>query len=44
VKVTLDPGSKPLAPSVQMSADDAGTIDEPCIITLENDCSDPDSR
>ncbi|WP_375588714.1 hypothetical protein ABWH89_16435 [Hoeflea alexandrii] len=44
VKVTLDPGSKPLAPSVEMSADDAGTIDEPCIITLENDCSDPDSR
>jgi len=25
-------------------ADDGADLDEPCVITLENDCSDPDSR
>jgi hypothetical protein len=44
VKVTPDPDSKALVPLVEVSADDAGSVDEPCIITLENDCSDPDSR
>ena len=33
----------PELPTVSQ-ASEAGSSDEPCIITLENDCSDPDSR
>lgn len=44
VKVTFD--TRPIAAegTAQTSTGDDGTLDEPCIITLENDCSDPDSR
>ena len=31
-------------PDVATVSEDAGLLDEPCIITLDNDCSDPDSR
>ena len=31
-------------PRTIVQASDVGSEDEPCIITLENDCSDPDSR
>lgn len=31
-------------PRTVSQASDVGSEDEPCIITLENDCSDPDSR
>lgn len=31
-------------PDIAAVSEDAGSLDEPCIITLDNDCSDPDSR
>ncbi|MEM5473131.1 hypothetical protein WNZ14_15465 [Hoeflea sp. AS60] len=31
-------------PRMVTTTEDAGSSDEPCIITLDNDCSDPDSR
>lgn len=31
-------------PRMETQAEEAGSLDEPCIITLDNDCSDPDSR
>lgn len=44
VDVTLDTRSKAAELNVQSPTGDEGSFDEPCIITLENDCSDPDSR
>jgi hypothetical protein len=31
-------------PRMVTATEDAGSLDEPCIITLDNDCSDPDGR
>ena len=44
VKVTLNPGARSTETPVETMTGDAESLDEPCIITLENDCSDPDSR
>lgn len=44
VKVRQGPELPAQAPRIVSEAEDAGSLDEPCIITLDNDCSDPDSR
>lgn len=44
VNVTLNARSEVAELTAQTPAGDDGSLDEPCIITLENDCSDPDSR
>jgi hypothetical protein len=44
VNVTLDTRPRAAELTAQTPAGDDGTLDEPCIITLDNDCSDPDSR
>jgi len=31
-------------PDIATGSEDAGSRDEPCVITLDSDCSDPDSR
>lgn len=44
VKMRQGPELPAEAPRIVSDAEDAGSLDEPCIITLDNDCSDPDSR
>ena len=44
VKVRQGPELSAQAPRIVSEAEDASSLDEPCIITLDNDCSDPDSR
>ena len=38
------PAEAPEIGTVAAPAPESGTGDEPCVITLDNDCSDPDSR
>ena len=44
VNVMLNTRPKVAELTAQTPAGDEDSLDEPCIITLDNDCSDPDSR